>query len=74
MAAAAQDANMILSAISSTPMEDVVAAGLACRCFQFYVQETRERTLALVRRAERAGFEALVVIVDAPVNGSRNRV
>jgi 4-hydroxymandelate oxidase len=73
MAAAAQGANMILSAMASTPMEQVVAAGPACRWFQLYLQETRERTLSLVRRAERAGFEALVVTVDAPVNGIRNR-
>lgn len=32
-----------------------------------------ERTLALARRAAAAGYQALVLTVDAPVSGLRNR-
>lgn len=73
LAASAQEALMVLSTQSSVPMEDVRAQGPACRWFQLYMQPSREATLSLVRRAERAGFTALVVTVDAPVSGLRNR-
>lgn len=72
-AAAAQDALMVLSTQSSVTLEDAAAAGATCRWFQLYVQPSRTHTLQLVRRAEAAGYEALVVTVDAPVNGVRNR-
>ncbi len=73
LAAAAQEALMVLSTQSSTPMENVRAAGPACRWFQLYMQPSRAATLMLLRRAEAAGFTALVVTVDAPVSGLRNR-
>ena len=41
--------------------------------FQLYMTHDRGFTRELVQRAERAGFEALVVTVDAPVNGARDR-
>lgn len=73
IAAEAQDAGMVLSTQASIAMEDVARAGHTCRWFQLYLQPDRDGTLALVRRAEAAGFEALVVTVDAPINGVRNR-
>jgi len=73
MAAEAQDACMVLSAQASVPMEEAYRAGATCRWFQLYVQPTRAATLQLVRRAEDAGFEVLVVTADAPVSGARNR-
>jgi 4-hydroxymandelate oxidase len=73
MAAAAQGAGMVLSTLASFSMEAAAAAGETCRWFQLYVQPDREDTLRLVRRAENAGYEVLVVTVDAPVNGVRNR-
>lgn len=72
-AAAAQEALMTLSIQTSVPMEEVAAASPACRWFQLYFQPTQEATLAPVRRAEAAGYRALVVTVDAPVSGLRNR-
>ena len=72
LAAAAQDALMVLSTQSSVPMEEIRAQGPACRWFQLYLQPAREATRALVKRAEAAGFRALVVTVDAPVSGLRN--
>ena len=41
--------------------------------FQLYMQARQEDTLTLVRRAEAAGYGALVLTVDAPVQGLRER-
>ncbi|MDM4767046.1 alpha-hydroxy acid oxidase [Pelomonas sp. SE-A7] len=77
-AAAAQGAGMVLSAQASMPMEPIVAAfaGEAQRgplWFQLYWRDDREFMRELLRRVERAGFEALVLTVDAPVHGARDR-
>lgn len=69
---AAQGGGMVLSAQASLPMEDVRAASPACGWFQLYWQVTRADTLALATLAADAGFEALVLTVDAPVNGVRD--
>lgn len=77
-AAAALQAGMVLSTQSSVPVEAV--AHIMRRdpdsgplWFQVYIQPDRDFTLALVRRAEAAGCEALVLTVDAPVSGARDR-
>lgn len=73
-AARAAGTVMVLSSLSTTAMEDVVAAGGAGRVwFQLYVLKDRGATKALVERAERAGCSALVVTVDAPYLGRRER-
>lgn len=72
-AAAAQDACMVLSTQASATLEDAAEAGASCRWFQLYLQPERAATLSLVRRAEAAGYEVLVLTVDAPINGVRNR-
>jgi 4-hydroxymandelate oxidase len=41
--------------------------------FQLYLQPDRHFTRDLVQRAEAAGYEALVLTVDAPVQGARDR-
>lgn len=78
LAASAQGAGLVLSAQSSVAMEEVARIVLpeAQRgplWFQLYLQGDRDFDLALVRRAEAAGFEALVLTVDAPVHGARDR-
>lgn len=73
MGASAQDALMVLSSMASLLIEDVAAAGTACRWLQLYLQPERDEAVALLRRAEAAGYEALVVTVDAPLSGLRNR-
>lgn len=63
-----------LSTVGTTTPEDVAAAsGDGRRWFQLYVWRDRDRSLALIQRAERAGFEALVLTVDVPVTGDRLR-
>jgi 4-hydroxymandelate oxidase len=63
----------ILSTLSNTAIEDVVAAATGPVWFQLYVYKDRGATQALVHRAEAAGARALVVTVDAPLLGRRER-
>lgn len=71
-AAAAAGTVMVLSTLSNTPVEDVVAAaGSAPVWFQLYVFRDRGVTRALVERAAAAGATALVLTVDAPFLGWR---
>lgn len=60
-------AGMIVSTLSSVPLEDVARGAVADRWFQLYFQPSRAVTLDLVRRAEAAGYTALMVTVDAAV-------
>jgi 4-hydroxymandelate oxidase len=72
--ATAAEAGCVLSTHSSTELEAVAAQSKRGRLwFQLYPQPDREFTAALARRAEAAGCSALVVTLDAPVNGNRNR-
>ena len=66
-AAAAVGAGTVVSTQSSRTLEDVAAAGGGELWLQLYFQPEREATLDLVRRAEAAGYTAVVVTVDAPV-------
>jgi 4-hydroxymandelate oxidase len=70
-AAAACDVTQGLSTLSTTRLEEVAAAADGAKWFQLYVFRDRDLTASLVRRAEAAGYEALVVTVDAPVLGTR---
>lgn len=77
-AAAAQGSGLVLSTQSSAPLEQVAQVCLAEPArgplwFQFYLQHDRGFSQALLERAERAGYEALVMTVDAPVQGPRDR-
>ena len=78
LAAAAQGAGITLSTQASVPLEDVARlalaeAGRGALWFQLYVQHDRGFTRELAQRAEAAGYEALVVTVDAPTSGARDR-
>src|SRR5688572_17577649 len=61
----------VLSTLSTYSIEAVAEASASPRWFQVYVFRDREVTRALVERAAAAGYEALVLTVDAPVLGSR---
>jgi 4-hydroxymandelate oxidase len=75
LAAAAQQTGLILSSQASQPLDLVARAmqGEAPLWFQLYWQDDRGATLELVQRAEAAGVEALVLTVDAPLSGVRDR-
>lgn len=71
-AAAAAGTTMVVSTLSTTSIEDLAATG-ASLWFQLYVYRERDETAALVERVERAGAKALVLTVDAPLIGRRER-
>ena len=71
-AAAAAGTVMILSTASTCSIEDVAAID-GPKWFQLYVYSDRGLTKALVERAEACGMEAVVLTVDAPVLGRRER-
>lgn len=72
-AAKAAKTLFILSSLSNTAMESVFAEAASPRWFQLYIYKEREITRALVQRAEAAGAEAIVLTVDAPGLGTRER-
>lgn len=72
-AAGAVGALTVVSMFASTTLEDVAAAATGPLWFQLYVLRRREVTEALVARAEAAGYGALVVTVDTPRMGRRER-
>jgi 4-hydroxymandelate oxidase len=80
-AATALDSSMIVSTLSSVPLEQIAEAAFAATqalgraktpplWFQLYFQPSRDHTLELVRRAEAAGYQILVVTVDAAIKRS----
>ena len=78
LAASALGAGLVLSTQASTPLEAVAQLVLSEQdrgplWFQLYLQPDRGFTRTLIQRAEAAGFEALVLTVDAPVQGARDR-
>lgn len=73
LGAAAGRAGLIMSTHASVTIEDVARVAQTPLWFQLYVKPDRGFTRELVQRAEAAGCGALVVTVDAPVNGVRNR-
>ena len=63
----------ILSTISGHRVEDVKAASSGPVCFQLYLMGGREASEAVIERARVAGCAALVVTIDTPVAGLRER-
>ncbi|KAI9599501.1 Hydroxyacid oxidase 2 [Syncephalis fuscata] len=64
---------MTLSTYATTSLEDVrkVAGVDTPNWFQLYVFQNRSISEELIRRAEAAGYKALVLTVDAPLLGRR---
>lgn len=64
----------VLSTMGTVSLEDVVtAAPDGHQWFQLYLWKDRAASLDLIRRAERAGYQTLVLTVDTPVAGRRLR-
>jgi len=73
-AAAAAGIPFALSTMGTTAIEDVAAVAPGGRnWFQLYMWKDRDRSMALVDRAAKAGFDTLLVTVDVPVAGARLR-
>ncbi len=73
LAAGVMQTPMIVSTLSTLGIEALAARASGPLWFQLYAQPCWDDTLRLVRRAELAGCRALVLTVDAPVAGARNR-
>lgn len=63
----------ILSTISAHKLENVKAASQGPVWYQLYLLGGREAAEGALDRARRAGFSALVITVDTPVAGMRER-
>ncbi len=73
-AAAGAGTLFALSTVSSVSLEEVSAAAPgAPRWFQLYHFRDRSLTERLLSRAEAAGYRAIVLTVDAPILGRRER-
>jgi 4-hydroxymandelate oxidase len=73
-AAAAAGIPFTLSTVSSRSIEEVAAAAPdGRRWFQLYTRRDPGRTRSLVERAAAAGYGAIIVTVDLPVLGYRDR-
>lgn len=69
-AAAAAGSLYVASTLSTFTLEEIASVG-GPRWFQVYVHKDREVTASLIRRAEAAGYSAIVLTVDVPVLGRR---
>lgn len=65
---------MILSSLSSTSLEEVAKANEnGIRWFQLYAMKDRSLTQKVIIEAEKNGFSAIILTVDAPIMGYRDR-
>jgi lactate 2-monooxygenase len=72
-AAAAAGLVMSLSTVSSSTLEEVAEAGSGPKWFQLYWPRNHELAASLISRAQRAGYQAVLVTVDAFQLGWRPR-
>lgn len=63
---------MVVSTQSTRSLEEIAQIGQCPRWFQLYIDSYRQAE-HLVRRAEAAGYGALVLTVDTPRRGNRER-
>jgi 4-hydroxymandelate oxidase len=64
---------MVASTLSTCSLEEIADAATGPLWFQLYVYKDREVTRELVQRAETAGYTAIVLTVDTPLLGRRER-
>jgi L-lactate dehydrogenase (cytochrome) len=62
-----------LSTLSTRSIEEVAAVSTGAKWFQVYVWRDRGLVREMVERAASAGYEAIVLTVDTPVLGNRQR-
>ena len=75
VARAAEQAGTIysLSTLSSVSIEDVASATNGPKWFQLYVWKDRLLVKEMLERAKAAGYTALILTVDFPITGNRER-
>jgi (S)-mandelate dehydrogenase len=62
-----------LSTTATASIERIAAAAPGRLWFQAYILKQRDFTMRLIARAKDAGYEGLVITVDLPVGGKRER-
>src|ERR1700752_5056805 len=72
-AAGAAGTGYILSTFSGCRLEDVKAASSGPCLLQLYLVGDRDVSISMMRRAQDAGYAALVVTIDTAVAGLRER-
>lgn len=72
LAAEVLGSNIVLSTFTNTDMRSLKQDN-PMKWFQLYWQGEREKSLALVKMAEAHGYSAIVVTVDSPHTGIRDR-
>lgn len=64
---------MIASTMSTTSLEEIAAISNGLLWFQLYIYKDRSITERLIDRAERAGYQAIMITADVPIMGKRER-
>ncbi len=72
-AASALEIGMMVSTLASVEMEAISEQLNSPKWFQLYWQVDRDFNLSLIKRAEKAGYQAIVLTVDSAIHGIRNR-
>lgn len=72
-AAASAGTLMVVSTLSNTDIEDIAEAATGPLWFQLYIYKDRDATRDLVARVEKTRCSAIVLTVDAPLLGPRER-
>ena len=72
-AAAKAGALMCVSTLTTSTHAEIAVAGAGPRWLQLYVLRDRQRTLDHIHEAREAGYSAVVVTVDLPYLGRRER-
>ncbi len=72
-AAHAQRTGLVASSMASKPLEEIANRTTAPKWFQLYFQHNRAATRTLLERAEKAGYQAVVVTLDAPAQAPSYR-
>jgi len=72
-AANALNSCMIVSSFASSTIEEISQNATAPLWFQLYMQEDMSANLELIKKAENLDYEALVITIDAPIAGIRNK-
>jgi len=65
---------MIVSSVSNYSINEIASASNANLWFQLYPTPNREVTKKLLKKVENSGCKILVLTVDSPVIGNRNRM
>lgn len=72
-AASAASTILVASTLSSRSIEDIAAAAASPLWFQLYLFRDRDRSAAMVHRARVAGCRSIVLTVDSPRWGRKER-